>query len=167
MGWFLTKKNFTFDKDRVKDWMKYPELVWLDRFDILVPLILAISLMSVGHVLFVYAPSLHTSGAQLLVWGFFISSIASLHATFSINSLAHRFGKRAYRTADNSKNNMLLAFLTFGEGWHNNHHYYPISAQQGFHWWQFDLTFYILCLMEKLHMITDLKRVPKHKLKQL
>ena len=91
-----------------------------------------------------HAPGLGTSGPQLLVWGFFVSTVVLFHATVTINSLAHRFGRRRYATRDDSRNNWLLALITFGEGWHNNHHHFPGAARQGFHWWEFDLTWYVL-----------------------
>jgi len=161
MGWFLTKGNFNYDKQRVQDWLKFPEIIFLDRFDILVPVILASLIFLTGHLLYLYAPSLHTSGFQLLIWGFFISTVVAFHVTVSINSLGHRFGKRPYDTEDNSRNNWLLALLTFGEGWHNNHHRYPATAQQGFQWWQFDLTFYMLRVMERIGVISELRYVPQ------
>ena len=83
----------------------------------------------------------------MLVWGFFVSTVVLYHATFTINSLAHRFGTRRYATRDDSRNNCWLALLTFGEGWHNNHHHYPASARQGFYWWEIDLTYYGLRLL--------------------
>ena len=105
-------------------------------------------------------PALHTSGPQLLVWGFFVSTVLLFHVTVTINSLAHRWGTRRYATNDDSRNNWLLALLTFGEGWHNNHHHYPGSARQGFVWWEYDLTFYGLRLMALLGLVHDLKTVP-------
>ena len=161
MGWFLTKGNFSYDKRRVKDWLKYPEIIFLDRFDILIPIILAILIFFIGHLLYLHAPQLHTSGMQLLIWGFFISTVVSFHVTVAINSFGHKFGQSPYQTEDSSRNNWVLAIFTFGEGWHNNHHRYPVSAQQGFLWWQFDLTFYLLVLMEKIGIIKGLKRAPK------
>ena len=80
----------------------------------------------------------------MLVWGFFISTVVLYHATFTINSLAHRWGRRRYRTDDDSRNNWFLALITFGEGWHNNHHHYPVAARQGFYWWEVDITWYFL-----------------------
>jgi stearoyl-CoA desaturase (delta-9 desaturase) len=103
---------------------------------------------------------LGVSGAQLLVWGFCISTVVLYHATFTINSLAHRFGARRYATRDDSRNNAWLALLTFGEGWHNNHHHYPGSARQGFYWWEIDLTWYGLCALAALGLVWDLKPVP-------
>jgi stearoyl-CoA desaturase (delta-9 desaturase) len=97
----------------------------------------------------------------MLVWGFFISTIAVMQATFSINSLTHCFGSRRYKTKDESRNNFWLALLTFGEGWHNNHHHFPGSANQGFYWWEVDITYYILRLLQALGIIWDLRGVPE------
>ena len=82
------------------------------------------------------------------------------HATFTTNSLAHRFGARRYATRDDSRNNPWLAVLTMGEGWHNNHHHYPGAARQGFYWWELDLTYYGLRVLAALGIIWDLKEVP-------
>jgi stearoyl-CoA desaturase (delta-9 desaturase) len=94
------------------------------------------------------------------VWGFCISTVALWHATFTINSLAHRYGKRRYATRDDSRNNLWLALLTFGEGWHNNHHHYPGAARQGFYWWEIDLSWYALRALAALGLVWDLKLVP-------
>jgi len=96
----------------------------------------------------------------MLIWGFFVSTVVLFHATVTINSLAHRFGRRRYATPDHSRNNLLLALITFGEGWHNNHHHYPASARQGFYWWEVDLTYYALRVLSWLGLIWDLKPVP-------
>ena len=105
-------------------------------------------------------PELGTSGGQMLVWGFFISTVACYHGTYTINSLCHVWGRRRYQTGDDSRNNLLLALITLGEGWHNNHHRYPASARQGFYWWEIDLTYYGLRLLAALGLIRDLKQVP-------
>jgi stearoyl-CoA desaturase (delta-9 desaturase) len=160
MGWFLSIKGFTPDLRFVRDLLKFPELRWLDRFDILVPFLLGLGMFLLGLLLSHAAPSLHTSGTQMLVWGFFISTVLCWHATYTINSLSHLFGRQRYRTGDTSRNNWFLALLTLGEGWHNNHHYYPNSARQGFYWWEYDPTFYLLKLMSWLGLIWDLKPVP-------
>ena len=107
-----------------------------------------------------FAPALHTSGWQMVVWGFCISTVVLYHATFTINSLTHRFGRRRYATRDDSRNNVWLALLTFGEGWHNNHHHFPGAARQGFFWWEIDLTYYGLRVLAALGIIWDLKEVP-------
>jgi stearoyl-CoA desaturase (delta-9 desaturase) len=109
-----------------------------------------------------WAPELGASGWQVLVWGFVVSTVVLYHTTFAVNSVAHRFGSRSFDTKDDSRNNFLLALLTFGEGWHNNHHYYPASARQGFRWWQVDITYYLLVVLSWAGLIWDLKRVPRH-----
>lgn len=159
-GWFLSRRNFATPIERVQDFARYPELRFLDRFDIVVPLLLIGTLYLLGAYLAETAPQLGTSGLQLVIWGFVISTVVLYHVTFTINSLAHRVGKRVYPTRDDSRNNWLLALLTFGEGWHNNHHYYPGSARQGFHWWQIDLTYYLLRLLALTGLIWDLRPVP-------
>ncbi|CAM0997234.1 Fatty acid desaturase [Rhodanobacter sp. Root179] len=160
VGWFLTPRNFRTDLTRVPDLAKYPELRWLDRFDIAVPLLLAVAMYGLGALLQQVAPQLGTSGGQMLVWGFFVSTVVLFHATVTINSLAHRFGSRRYATKDDSRNNVWLALLTFGEGWHNNHHFFPGSSRQGFRWWEVDVTWYGLKLMAMLGLVRGLKPVP-------
>lgn len=166
-GWFLTPAAFRTDASRVPDLALYPELRWLDRYDIAVPVALAVALFALGALLQWLAPSWGTSGAQMLVWGFFVSTVVLFHATVTINSLAHRFGRRRFPTRDDSRNNVWLALITFGEGWHNNHHYYPGSARQGFRWWEIDLTWYGLRLMAALGLVWDLKPVPAWVLRKL
>ena len=158
--WLTTRKHFPTQKNYVRDWMKYPELRWLNRHDIAVPLLLALSLFALGHVLSVYYPSLGTSGFQMVIWGFFISTVVLFHATATINSLDHMFGTRRYRTPDNSRNNPLLALITLGEGWHNNHHHYSVCTRQGFYWWELDITYYVLVLMSYLGIVRDLRPLP-------
>ena len=160
MGWFMARGNFAPRMSLVSDLARYPELRFLDRYDVLAPVALAAVLYAAGEVLARVAPALGTNGLQLLVWGFCISTVALYHATFTTNSLAHRFGWRRYATRDDSRNNPVLALLTFGEGWHNNHHHYPGAARQGFYWWEFDLTYYGLRLLAALGIIWDLKEVP-------
>jgi stearoyl-CoA desaturase (delta-9 desaturase) len=159
-GWFLTPRNFRTDLSRVPDLAKYPELRVLDRYDTLVPVLLAAGLYGLGVLLKHVAPGLGTSGGQMLVWGFVVSTIVLFHATVTINSLAHRFGSRRFDTRDDSRNNVWLALLTFGEGWHNNHHFFPGSSRQGFRWWEIDLTWYGLRLMSALGLVHGLKPVP-------
>jgi stearoyl-CoA desaturase (Delta-9 desaturase) len=160
VGWFLTRHGFRTDWERIRDLARYPELRWLDRYDIVIPVLLAVALFLLGGWLETAAPSLGTDAWQMLVWGFFVSTIALFHATVTINSLAHRFGKRRFDTRDDSRNNLWLALLTFGEGWHNNHHFFPGSARQGFRWWEIDLTYYALRGMALLRLVHDLKPVP-------
>ncbi len=160
MGWFLTRGAFATNHAAIPDLVKYPELRWLDRFDIAVPVVYAAALFALGAYLEHAHPQLNTSGGQLLVWGFFISTIVLFHVTVTINSLAHQWGTRRFETRDDSRNNALLALLTFGEGWHNNHHHFPGSARQGMRWWEFDLSYYGIRAMSMLGLVWDLKPVP-------
>lgn len=160
LGWFLATKNFSTRFERVKELAKFPELRFLDRFDIVVPIVFATSIYLLGCYLSINAPALNTNGWQLLVWGFVISTVLLYHGTFSVNSLAHLWGKRRYQTRDQSRNNLWIAIITLGEGWHNNHHHYPGSAKQGFYWWEIDLTYYGLRLMSLLGCIWNLRVVP-------
>jgi len=161
IGWFLSKKHYHYNPDRVKDLARYPELVFLDRYDSLVPAVLFIALLLLGFVLQATAPELGVTPGQMLVWGFCISTIVLFHTTVSINSLSHVIGSRRFETKDNSRNNWLLALLTLGEGWHNNHHHYPATARQGFFWWEVDITYYVLKFLEKMGVIWNVKGVPK------
>jgi stearoyl-CoA desaturase (Delta-9 desaturase) len=160
MGWFLTARGFQTDRSVIRDLEKFPELRWLDRFDVLLPIALAVGLYLLGGWLERAYPGLGTSGPQLLVWGFFVSTIVLFHVTVTINSLAHRWGRRRYDTNDHSRNNWFLALLTFGEGWHNNHHHFPGAARQGFFWWELDLTYYLLRVLSWIGVVWDLKPVP-------
>jgi stearoyl-CoA desaturase (Delta-9 desaturase) len=160
MGWFLTQRGHPTDHAAVPDLTRYPELRWLDRHDLVVPVSLAVALFALGEALRVYAPGLGTNGWQLLVWGFFVSTVALFHVSVTINSIAHVWGTRRFATRDNSRNNWLLALLTLGEGWHNNHHHFPGSARQGFRWWEIDMTYYGLRALAALGLIWDLKPVP-------
>ncbi len=160
IGWFLSRANFATKLDRVKELAKFPELRFLDRFDIIVPIIFATLIFLLGEWLENAAPSLNTDGWQLLVWGFVISTIALYHGTFTVNSLAHVWGKRRYATRDHSRNNWFIAIITLGEGWHNNHHHYPGAAKQGFYWWELDFTYYGLKLMAACGIIWNLRTVP-------
>jgi stearoyl-CoA desaturase (delta-9 desaturase) len=162
IGWLTARDNLAINERYVRDLVKFPELRYLDRFDMLVPAVLAVLLFVLGATLNALEPGLGTNGWQMLVWGFFISTVAVFHATCTINSLAHVFGSRRFPTKDDSRNNFLLALLTLGEGWHNNHHRFPASARQGFYWWEVDLTFYGLKVMQWLGLIWDLKPVPAH-----
>jgi stearoyl-CoA desaturase (delta-9 desaturase) len=160
VGWFMTARAFQTDWARIPDLRKYPELRWLDRFDIAVPVTLAVFLFGLGMALHHLAPGLGTNGWQMLIWGFCVSTVVLFHATVTINSLAHRFGGRRFDTLDDSRNNLWLALITFGEGWHNNHHFYPGSARQGFRWWEIDLTWYGLRVLAGLGLVWDLRPVP-------
>ena len=160
MGWIFEGKNFRTRTELVKDWVRFPELRLLDRFDLVVPLLAIPVLYGLGAFLAATWPQLGTSGMQVLVWGFSVSTVVLYHMTFTINSLAHRWGSRRFETKDDSRNNGLLALVTLGEGWHNNHHHHQASARQGFRWWEVDATYYALKAMSWVGLVWDLKPVP-------
>ena len=166
LGWVFARANAHTRLRLVPDLAKYPELRVLDRIDFLVPIFLGATTFALGVVLEWKTPQLGTNGMQMLIWGFFVSTVILSHATFTINSLTHMFGKRRFETGDASRNNWALALLTLGEGWHNNHHHYPTAARQGFYWWELDCTYYGLKLLAKLGLIWDLKAVPKRILEE-
>ncbi|MSU22601.1 MAG: acyl-CoA desaturase [Opitutus sp.] len=161
IGWITSRRNFPTDYSKIKDLARYPELVWLNRFDLIVPLLFATAMWGTGALLAAYAPHLGVTGAQLLVWGFFISTTFLFHGTNCINSLAHLMGRRRFPTADDSRNSLILAFVTLGEGWHNNHHRYMSCTRQGFYWWEIDLTYYGLKALSYTGLIWNLKPVPQ------
>lgn len=156
IGW--VPENVKADLSRIPDLTRYPELVWLDKQYLLAPIVVAAGLFLLGESLQAWG----TTGMQMLVWGFFVSTVLLYHGTFSINSLSHVYGSQRYDTGDDSRNNFWLALITLGEGWHNNHHYYATSTRQGFYWWEIDITYYGLWLMSKLGLIWNLKQVPEH-----
>jgi stearoyl-CoA desaturase (delta-9 desaturase) len=160
IGWITSARNFPTDYSQVRDLAKFPELVFLNRFDVVVPILLAVGLFFTGHWLYAYEPAWGVTGGQLLVWGFFISTTILFHATSSINSIAHLIGKRRYDTGDDSRNSLILSLITLGEGWHNNHHRYMTSTRQGFYWWEIDISFYLLKLLSWTGVIWKLRPVP-------
>jgi stearoyl-CoA desaturase (delta-9 desaturase) len=160
IGWITSRRNFPTDYSKVRDLNKYPELVFLNRFDAIVPFAFALGLFGLGAFLHVHAPSLHTSSWQLLVWGFFISTTALFHGTSCINSMAHLMGNRRFKTEDDSRNSFILAIITLGEGWHNNHHRYQSATRNGFYWWEIDPTYYLLKCLSWTGLIWGLKSVP-------
>jgi stearoyl-CoA desaturase (delta-9 desaturase) len=160
IGWIASPRNHETDLSQVPDLARFPELRWLDRYDLVVPFVLLGSLLALGAALEAWAPQLGTRALQMGVWGFCISTTLLFHATASINSLAHLLGKRVWPTKDKSKNSFVLAILTLGEGWHNNHHWCPGSVRQGFHWWQIDISYYVLRALSLVGLVSDLRPVP-------
>ena len=148
VGWIFVPRNDATDLAAVRDLAGFPELVWLDRHPYLPAALLA-------------AGAWWIAGWPGLAVGFCWSTVAVWHATFSINSLAHVVGRQRYVTGDASRNNWLLALLTMGEGWHNNHHAYQASVRQGFRWWEYDPTYYALRVLSWLGLVWDLHVPPK------
>jgi stearoyl-CoA desaturase (delta-9 desaturase) len=137
------------DLDRVKDLARFPEIRWIDRNWYLPTILFAAVLLLAG-------------GWHGLLWGFFVSTVMSWHGSFSINSLAHLIGRRRYPTTDESRNSFVLALLTCGEGWHNNHHHYMTSCNQGWRWYEVDLTYYGLRVLGWLGLVWDIRVPPRH-----
>jgi stearoyl-CoA desaturase (delta-9 desaturase) len=151
IGWVLSPDSEATDEGQVKDLSRYPELRWLERLSWAPPLALAALCFLIG-------------GWSGLVWGFFVSSVLSHHATFTVNSICHIWGWRRYATADASRNNLFVALLTLGEGWHNNHHHYQSSANQGFRWWEIDVSYYLIRLFGCVGLVWDVRTPPRTKL---
>ena len=162
IGWMTSRSNFFTNYKFVAEFDRYPELRWLNRFDTVIPVLLALTLYLFGEILERFAPQLETNGMQLVIWGFFISTVVLLHATVTINSFDHMYGSQRCTTSDTSRNNPLLALITLGEGLHNNHHHYAVSARQGFFWWEIDITYYILVFMSWMGIVYDLRPIPEH-----
>ena len=162
LGWMWSKECFQETKYKCNDFAKFPEIKFLNKF--YGPLIFgqALSFYALGESLNWFFPQLGTSGLQVLVWGFFIATVWTWHVTFSINSICHVYGSKRYDSGDESRNNWLMAILAFGEGWHNNHHKYGWSARNGFKWWEYDVTYYLLKCLELFGIVRDLK-VPTKK----
>jgi stearoyl-CoA desaturase (Delta-9 desaturase) len=148
LGWIFSRKHDAPDMAKVSDLTRYPELMWLHKFEVLPAVLLA-------GLCFLLA------GWSGLVVGFLWSTVLVYHATFCINSLAHVSGRKRYVTGDDSRNNWLLAVFTMGEGWHNNHHAYQSSVRQGFKWWEIDPTYYLLRALSWTGLVWDLKTPPE------
>jgi stearoyl-CoA desaturase (delta-9 desaturase) len=147
MGWIFTAEHDDTDYDAIPDLTKYPELVWLNKHDKWPAVALAVLCFSIA-------------GWPGLFIGFFLSTVLTYHGTFFINSLAHVHGRQRYVTGDDSRNNWWLAIITLGEGWHNNHHAYMASTRQGFRWYEFDPTYYVLKAMSWVRLVWDLNEPP-------
>ena len=148
LGWIFHRQKGAADYSTVKDLTRYPELVWLNKHDRLPAVAMALLVLALF-------------GWSGLVVGFFVSTVLVYHCTFAINSLAHVYGKQRYITGDDSRNNWLLALITLGEGWHNNHHHYQASTRQGFRWWEIDVTFYLLKMLSWVGLVRDLRTPPR------
>jgi stearoyl-CoA desaturase (Delta-9 desaturase) len=147
IGWVFDPQNDETDHSNIPDLTRFPELRLLERFAWVPLVLLALLCFAIA-------------GVAGLVWGFVVSTLALNHATFLVNSLGHVWGTRRFDTPDCSRNNVLIALLTFGEGWHNNHHFYMNSARQGFRWWELDLSYYSLKVLAWCRVVRDLREPP-------
>jgi stearoyl-CoA desaturase (delta-9 desaturase) len=149
MGWIMCKKHDPTPEHLIKDFAKFPELRWLDKYHLVPPTILAVAIY-------------YFFGLGALLIGFFLSTVITWHCTYFINSLTHLIGRRRYVTTDTSRNSFVLALLTLGEGWHNNHHYYQSSANQGFFWWEIDISYYVIKSLSFVGLVWDVRVPPQH-----
>jgi stearoyl-CoA desaturase (Delta-9 desaturase) len=147
VGWILSDRYNETRFDYIADFAKFPELRWLNKYFLVPPIVLGVATFLIG-------------GWGMLIWGFFLSTVLVWHDTFTINSLSHLFGRRRFDTDDTSRNNWLLAIMTLGEGWHNNHHHYMASARQGFYWYEIDMTYYTLKVLSWFGIVWELRKVP-------
>jgi stearoyl-CoA desaturase (delta-9 desaturase) len=154
VGWILSDEFDAYDAATIEDFGKYPELVFLDRYHWLCPWLYGAGIFALGE-------ALGLGGWAALVYGLVLSTILLFHATFSINSLAHLWGTRRWETRDHSRNNLVLALVTLGEGWHNNHHRFAAACRQGFRWWELDITWMVLQGLRLLRIVRDLRPWPR------
>jgi stearoyl-CoA desaturase (delta-9 desaturase) len=149
MGWWLGTDHEKTDWDTIRDFTSYPELMWLEKWHVVGPFAMMGLCALIG-------------GFDCFLWGYVVPTMFLMHGTFTINSLSHVYGSRRYATTDTSRNNFLLALITLGEGWHNNHHHYQSSANQGFYWWEIDVSYYILKTLEFVGLVWDVRSAPEH-----
>jgi stearoyl-CoA desaturase (delta-9 desaturase) len=163
IGWILSEEHLDTPVEMIRDYECYPELRWLDRNHWVPGIVLAVGCYLFGALVGGWDGSLATfftqpAGWIHLLWGFVISTVICYHATFSINSLSHLIGTRRYATSDDSRNNLFLALITLGEGWHNNHHHYQSSANQGFYWWEIDVSYCIIRLFGLCGLVWNIRK---------
>jgi stearoyl-CoA desaturase (Delta-9 desaturase) len=147
VGWILARRYHATQLEKVKDLARYPELRWLDGWHVVPPIAYAAAMYLAG-------------GVPALLWGYFVSTVLLWHGTFLVNSLAHVIGRRRYATPDGSRNSFIIALFTLGEGWHNNHHHYQSTTNQGWFWWEIDLTWYALRALAAVGVVRDLRTPP-------
>ena len=157
--WFMTDYALPTFLKEIPDWVKFKELRFINRYDWIAVLFLALGCYFLGEWA-TFEAWTGMNGLSMLAWGFFLPTVLLYHATFSVNSLTHMFGKKKYETGDESRNNWFVSIITFGEGWHNNHHFFPGSARQGFSPWEIDPTYYGLRLLSFLGLVSNLRPVP-------
>ena len=149
VGWVLSNEHDSYEPKKIADMARYPELRWLDKHHWVPTVVFAVAILLAG-------------GMGAFVWGYVVSTVLLYHCTFAINSLAHLFGSRRFETPDHSRNNWWLALVTFGEGWHNNHHFSMTSCRQGYRWWEIDITYGVLRFLSIFGIVKDLHpfRIP-------
>jgi stearoyl-CoA desaturase (delta-9 desaturase) len=155
MGWILTGKSMHHDTTTlvryVPDLAKDKFHVWITKYHYAPMIVLGLALLAAG-------------GLPFLLWGIFLRTVVGLHATWLVNSATHLWGSRRFATRDTSTNNWVVALLTFGEGWHNNHHAYPTSARHGLKWYEVDLNWYGIRALKLLGLAKQIQHASLAKL---
>jgi stearoyl-CoA desaturase (delta-9 desaturase) len=146
VGWLYDHTAET-NYERVRDLARYPELVVLNKLWWIPPTLL-------GFGVWFW---LGWSGLWI---AFCASTVILWHATFTINSFTHLWGRKRFQTTDESRNSLFFALLTLGEGWHNNHHHYQACTRQGFYWWEIDITYYVIRLLAAVGLVWDVREPP-------
>jgi len=148
MGWIITgdavHNKTTELLPYVPDLRKDKFMIWISKWHWVPLAILAVAALVLG-------------GWRYVMWGIFLRTVVGLHATYLVNSGTHMWGSRRFLTGDNSTNNFWVAMLSFGEGWHNNHHAHPQSARHGLAWYEFDLNWCGICALRTLGLAWDVK----------
>lgn len=146
MGWLFSTRNFPIVKEYAPHLLEDKTVRFVSRYTLLWTILSLALPLAIG-------------GWTGLVWGGFVRIFLTTHVTWSVNSICHTFGKRAFETTDESRNEWVIGLLAFGEGWHNNHHAFPTNAFHGMRWWQFDLNGIVIRLLEKVGLAWDVQRV--------
>ncbi|XP_038718376.1 palmitoyl-monogalactosyldiacylglycerol delta-7 desaturase, chloroplastic-like [Tripterygium wilfordii] len=147
MSWLLYRTSISKtcrEHNNVGDLKKQPFYRFMQRTHHLHPIALGVLLYALG-------------GFPFFVWGMAVRIVWVWHITWMVNSVCHIWGKQAWKTGDLSRNNWLVAVLSFGEGWHNNHHAFEYSARHGLEWWQLDLTWIVVRLLQAAGLATEVK----------
>ena len=145
MGWLFDVVSLDPDYRTMRDFTRYPELVWLEKLWMFPGFLLA-------------GACFLLDGWAGLIYGFCLGSVIMMQFAFAVNSLGHLTGPRPYATADGSRNNWVLGFLAFGDGWHNNHHRFPRLASHGLRWYEWDPSYRMILVLEKLRLVWDVKK---------
>jgi fatty-acid desaturase len=148
VGWILLGESKHADTRAMAkfapDLAKHRFYVWLNNYHWLPMVFLGVALLAIG-------------GIPLMLWGTCLRVVIGLHATWLVNSATHLWGSRRFATNDDSRNNWWVALMTFGEGWHNNHHAFPFSARQGLRWYQLDITWYAIWLLKRIRLAKNVR----------
>ncbi|HKS72635.1 MAG TPA: fatty acid desaturase [Terriglobales bacterium] len=157
MGWILTGKSMHHDTTTlakyVPDLAKDKFHVWITKYHYVPMIVLGLALLAIG-------------GLPLLLWGVFLRTVVLLHCTWLVNSATHSWGSRRFVTRDLSTNSWWVAILTFGEGWHNNHHAHPVSARHGLRWYEVDMNWYGIWLLKKFGLAKNIYYVKLDELRE-